>query len=148
MSGIEWGVFPNESAMNMFVHDNTTSPPTTVLKATAPFFVHVSWEVPAALAAIIGGSFRVRAYAESIGPGQEKQIGLTHIEPAVPGVTAYTIHIAVPAGPDRLLGEGEAFGGVPVSGLYKMAAVLQHLNPGANECSGYAENEMIFLRTP
>jgi len=36
-----------------------------------------------------------------------------------------------------------------VSGLYKITAVLQHLNPGANDNSGYAEGAgLIQMRTP
>lgn len=143
---IEWGVFPNQSPMSMFIHDNTISPPTTVLDAGTPFYVHVHWEVPAPLAAVIGGSFRVRSYAESMGPGQETQVGNTHTEPAVPGKTVYDIHIPVPGG--FLRGEGENFGGTPVSGMYKFVSVLQHMNPGPNECSGYADGPMVQLKTP
>lgn len=149
MSGISWGVFAPESAMSMFVHDNDLTPPATVLDSGKAYLVHVSWEVPATQAAIIGGSFRVRAFAESIGPGQEQQIGATLTVPAVPNQVVYNVHIPVPGvGPGRLLGEGELFAGVPVSGMYKFASVLQHMNPGPNECSGYCENEVIFLRTP
>lgn len=143
---IEWGVFPNHSDMSMFAHDNTTSPPTTVLDAGTPFYVHVHWDVPAAIAAVIGGNFRIRAYAESVGPGPEQQIGTSHVEAAVPGKTSYDIHILVPAG--TLLGEGQQSGGVPVSGMYKLASVLQHLNPTANECSGYADGPLVQLKTP
>ncbi len=141
---IEWGVFPNQSAMSMFVHDSGAAP-STVLDAGLPFTVHVSWTVPAPINSIIGGNFRVRVYAESIGPGEEKEIGFK-LEAAVPNKLSYDIHIPVGAG--TLKGEGELVGGVPVSGMYKFVAVLQHLNPGPNECSGYGEGPMIFLRTP
>jgi hypothetical protein len=148
---IEWGPFPDESKMTMLVHDNNGSD-VSVLDAGLPFLIHVEWEVPAPLAAIIGGNFRLRAYAESIGPGQEIQVGDTTIVPATPGTTNYAIHIPVPGmplgNPARLLGEGEVFGGVPVSGMYKFGCVLQHLNPGPNDVSGYAEGDTLFLRTP
>ena len=41
--------------------------------------------------------------------------------------------------------EGE--GAPPISGMYKLVAVLQHMNPGPNESSGFAEGQ-VFLRTP
>ena len=139
---IEWGVYPQESEMSMFVHDNTGTP-STVLAANLPFNVHVTWFVPKTEAAIIGGSFRIRTFAESIGPGPEKQIGGTLTVPAVPGKLQYDVHVLVGAG--ELLGEGE--GAPPVSGMYKLASVLQHMNPNPNEVSGYCEDQ-IFLRTP
>ncbi|MDH5539593.1 MAG: hypothetical protein OEY03_09325 [Rhizobacter sp.] len=142
---IEWGVFPNQSNMSMFVHDNTGAPG-TVLDAGLPFDVHVSWVVPDPINDVIGGNFRVRVYAESIGPGQEQQVGGTQLVPAVPNQTNYAIHVNVPGG--TLRGEGEAFGGQPVSGMYKFVAVLQHMNPGPNQCSGYGEGPLIHLRTP
>jgi hypothetical protein len=145
---IEWGVFPNESAMSMFVHDSGAAP-SNVLDSGLPFSVHVSWVVPPPINSIIGGSFRVRVFAESIGPGQEKQIGAVvplPLVPAVPGQTTYDIHVDVAAG--ELQGEGELFGGVPVSGMYKLVCVLQHMNPTANECCGHGEGPMIQLRTP
>lgn len=142
MSAIEWGVFPNESSMSMFVHDNTAAP-STVLDSGLPFAVHVSWVVPAPINSIIGGNFRVRVFAESMGPGPEQQIGPTRTVAAVPGQLNYNIHVDVPA--NELPGEGA--GSPPVSGMYKLVAVLQHMNPGPNECSGFAEGQ-IFLRTP
>jgi hypothetical protein len=143
---IEWGIFPVQSAMSMFAHDNTATPPTSILAANAPIFLHLTWEVPAAEAAIIGGNFRIRAFAESMGPGAEKQVGPTHTEPAVPNKTVYDIHIEVPA--NTLEGEGQLFNGVPVAGLYKLVGVLQHMNPGPNTCSGYADGPLVQLRAP
>jgi hypothetical protein len=140
---IEWGTFPNQSAMSMFVHDNTGAP-SSVLDANQPFNVHVSWQVPANIAAIIGGNFRIRVFAESIGPGQEKQVGATAVVAATPGQTSYDIHVLVNGG--ELQGEGA--GAPAVSGMYKLVSVLQHLNPGPNTCSGHGEGPMIFLRTP
>lgn len=146
MSGIEWGTYPQASDMGMFAHDNTASPPTSVLAAGTQFFLHVYWEVPAAVAAVIGGAFRIRAFAESMGPGPEKQLGVTLDVPAVPNQTRYDVHVTVPAG--TLPGEGELFNGVPVSGMYKFVSALQHLNPGPNRVSGYCDGPLVQLKTP
>ncbi|MCW5631700.1 MAG: hypothetical protein KIT17_00030 [Rubrivivax sp.] len=146
MSAIEWGVYPQQSAMGMFAHDNTASPPTSILDASTPFFLHVYWEVPQPIASVAGGSFRIRAFAESMGPGQEKQLGATLTVPVVPNQTRYDVHITVPAG--TLLGEGELFNGVPVSGIYKFVSALQHMNPGPNQVSGYCEGPLVQMKTP
>lgn len=142
---IEWAPLGFESAMSMEVRDNTLGE-TSVLDSSAPFNVAVRFEIPPPVVPTLGGSFRIRVYAESVGPGEEKQIGATALVP-VTGAAAYTTVIAVPAG--TLTGEGAASGGVIVSGVYKLVAVLQHLNPGPNEVSGYAESTgLIQIRTP
>lgn len=142
---IEWAPLGFESAMSMEVRDNTLGE-TSVLDSGVPFNVTVRWEIPAPVVPTLGGSFRIRAYAESVGPGPELQIGPTATV-AVNFTGNYATVITVPAG--TLTGEGAAFGGAICSGVYKLVAVLQHLNPGANEVSGYAEsNGLIQMRTP
>ena len=122
--------------------DNTAAP-STVLDANEPFDVRVEWQVPAPINTLIGGSFRLRVFAESIGPGQEEQIGPTINVAAVPNQLDYLQDIAIPG--DTLQGEGVA----PLSsGVYKIVAVLQHLNGGENEVSGFAESPLVQLRTP
>jgi len=88
----------------------------------------------------------LRSYVESIGPGQELQIGPTIIVPVVPGTTAYNATITVPGG--TLLGEGQIYNGVPVSGVYEIVAVLQHLNPGPTVVSGFAQDTLKMFRSP
>lgn len=142
---IEWPVAPNSSAMTVQVLDNTAAP-ANILDSGLATTVRINWTVLPPHNAILGGSFRLRAFAESIGPGQEAQIGSTLTVPVVPGQTNYTADIAL-AG-STLLGEGELFGGLPVSGVYKIVAVLQHLNPAATEVSGFAEATIRMFRTP
>jgi hypothetical protein len=96
---------------------------------------------------MMGGQFRLRAFVESIGPGQEMQIGPTLNVPVNPGQTNYNATIAVPG--NTLRGEGEIFNGQPVSGVYKIVAVLQHMNGGtATVVSGFAEDNIRMFRTP
>lgn len=140
---IEWGGINLQSAMSNQVLDNTASP-STILDANVPFSVTVNWTVPAALAPFLGGSFRLRCYAESIGPGPEQQIGGTVNVPVVPGQQNYASSINVPG--NTLPGEGA--GVPPVSGLYKMVTVIQHINGGATEGSGFADQPVVQLRQP
>ena len=142
---IEWPVTPNTSAMTVQVLDNTTAP-ASILDAGLQSTVRITWTVPPPTNTILGGSFRLRAYAESIGPGQEIQIGPTENRPVVPGQTNYSADIVVDAG--TLRGEGELFDGALVSGVYKIVAVLQHLNPGPTEASGFAEATIRMFREP
>jgi len=141
--GIEWAPLGFESDMSIEVRDNTLGE-TNVLDADNPFSVGVRFEIPPPVVPTLGGSFRIRVYAESVGPGPEQQIGPTTLVP-VTGAASYTTVIAVPG--NTLLGEGA--GAPPVSGVYKLVAVLQHLNPTPNEVSGYAESSgLIQLREP
>lgn len=140
---IEWGGLPFQSSMTNEVID-LGQVPHNVLDANEPFQVQVKWSVPAPLAPYLGGSFRLRAFAESIGPGPEQQIGATVVVAVVPGQVGYEATINVPG--DTLPGEGA--GAPAVSGVYKIVSVLQHLNGGATEGSGFAEGKRIQLRQP
>ncbi|MBL8325825.1 MAG: hypothetical protein JNJ89_12810 [Rubrivivax sp.] len=147
---IEWGITGFSSDMSCKVLDNTTLAPSNVLQAGAPFQIEIRWKVPPALASLIsaGDSFRLRAYAESVGPGQEIQVGATEIEPGVFNKLDYVHTMTV--SPNPLLGEGVAFSGTPVSGIYNIMCVLQHLNGGVpTGHSGLAEYaNTVMLKAP
>ena len=145
---IEWGGFPFTSTMTAAVLDPGQAP-SDVLVASQPCRVDVAWDVPPAIAALInaGHQFRLRAYAESVGPGQEKQLGGTDFVAGVPGQINYTHQINVPGG--TLLGEGQVDGGQPVSGLYKVAVVLQLMNGAPTRISGFGEaTRNVMFRAP
>ncbi len=146
----EWRIpAQTPSAMSLLVADNSGYAPATILEADKPFDVTVNWNVPPVVAALLTGSnsFRLRLYAESVGPGEEKQIGGTVFEPAVTNNLSYSKVISVPAG--TLAGEGSV-GGVNVSGIYRIAAVLQLMSGAtATEHQGFADVEpRVFLTNP
>ena len=144
---IEWPAPSGPSSMSVFTHDNTDAP-SDVLDADKDFDVHVQWTVPASFASLMPGhDFRIRVFAESIGNGQEQQIGDTVSVPGSSG-TNYVAHVKIPA--RTLRGEGEATSGGRSSGVYKLLAVLQHRNgaSSATTISGFAESRLIQLRTP
>ena len=145
---IEWGGLNLQSQTTCQVIDSGDAP-TTVLDANVPFRVRVNWTVPAGLAPFLGGQFRLRCFAESLGPGQEQQIGGTELVPVVPGQTSYSRLMTV--GANALLGEGaiDPSSGQPVSGMYRVATVIQHLNGSlATEGSGFAADALIQMRQP
>ncbi|KNZ31185.1 MAG: hypothetical protein AD742_18440 [Methylibium sp. NZG] len=130
------------------VLDNNSAP-TEVLQAGSAFQIAARWEVPAALASLVGAgdSFRLRAYAESIGPGQELLIDEESVG-AVVNQTVYTHTLNV--NPNPLFGEGVPFNGVPVSGIYNIVLVLQHLNGAvATVHSGCSDQQpMVMFKAP
>ena len=146
---IEWGVLNLSTSMTFNVLDGTGLAPTEVLPAGAPFQVSVHWQVPAGVAAFVGAgdTFRLRAYAESIGPGQELPIG----QVIVAGVAFQeNYNSTINVNPNPLLGEEQLFGGLPVSGVYNVICVLQHLNGGVPTMnSGMADYQRtVMFRAP
>lgn len=143
---IEWPnlTAPTTSDMNVSVTDNDGLD-ARILDDSAPIKVNVSWKVPPIVSSMLGGDFRVRAFAESIGPGFEEQIGSTVYVPVVPFQTDYATQIVVPAG--SLPGEDV---GPSASGVYKIVGVLQHRNGGAaTETAGFASaGGLVQVRTP
>jgi hypothetical protein len=149
---IEWPDGPETSDMTVQVPDNwpsTPAGPASILVAGIATNAHIEWTVPIPHNLTLGGSFQLRAYVESIGPGPEMQLGADVIVPVVPLATSYSADIPIPGG--TLLGEGELYpdaSGVPVSGLYKIVAVLQHLNPGPTWVAGFAEETIKMFLSP
>ena len=145
---IEWGNPQPPTYMGATILDNSGAPPTDVLEAGQPFKIEVKWSVPSALLPFLnpaGDAFRLRAFAESVGPGQEIQIGGTDVVPAVAGQLSYQHTLNVTN--NQLTGEGGVFNGVPVSGVYNIVVVLQHLSVGVPTIvSGFSEypNTVMF----
>jgi hypothetical protein len=147
---IEWANTGRESPMTFRIVDPGMVPARNVLVAGDPFDIEIFWEVPADLLDLVGpcDQFRLRAFAESVGPGQEMQVGPTDIVDGVPGQASYTHTMHVTANP--LLGEGQKHNGEDVSGLYIFTCVLQHLNGGnATGISGAADyTRRVLFRAP
>lgn len=147
---IEWGLLNQQTSMTFRILDNNGLTPTEVLTAGQPFRVEVSWDVPAIASTFINASdsFRVRAYAESVGPGQEVPLGQI-IVTGVPFQQSY-IGQVINVNPNPLLGEEQPFGGVPVSGVYNIVCVLQHLSAGIPTVhSGMSDYQRtIMFRAP
>ena len=138
---IEWGTTGLQSNMGATVLDNSGLAPTDVLQAGSAFKIEIKWDIPPALIPLMnpaGDAFRLRAFAESVGPGQEIQVGPTAVIPAVAGAPNYTHKMEV--NPNPLIGEGGVFNGNAVSGIYNIVVVLQHLSAGVpTVMSGFSE---------
>ncbi len=68
--------------------------PTTIIRTDQPWRVHIEWRTRGLAAAVQGGQFKVNAYLESIGPGQDLRLPLATAisKPLLSGVLS-----AVPA---------------------------------------------------
>ena len=116
--------------------------PNRVIDDQFAFDVKIKWSVrPPSTAKVLDGQWTVKLYAESVGPGPEKQIGTT-TRPAT-GVAAYKATITVPAGtlPSDV---------PPDSGVYKLVIVITYRNTlgQLTEMAAFAEGPMVLLRRP
>ena len=147
---IEWPSAPTATGMSVDVPDNwpaAPAGPANILVSSIPCTVNVTIDV-GVHGMTRGGRFQVRAFAESIGPGQELLLGTTTVA-VVPGqTTPYNAAINIPGG--SLLGEGQIdpATGSPVSGVYKIVVVLQHMNPGPTYVSGFVEDTFRMFLNP
>jgi hypothetical protein len=124
--------------------------PNRVLDPALAFTVTVTWNNTGTLVPFMGGEYTARVYAESVGPGPEKEIG--HATVPVNGSGNYSVTIVVPAGtldaaePDLPNNTG-AF---EPSGVYKLVAVVSYSNFGVNlPIAGFREEIQLFeIRNP
>jgi hypothetical protein len=143
---IEWATLPSpldRTNMSMVIVDNTTGAPTVLLQG--PFTVNVSWTVPAPYVCFLDGTFRLRVFAESLGPGPEVLLAEKNV-PAICGAASY---VNEPVLVTTVL-PGEGTGTPEVSGVYKIVVVLQYINSaGAHQpISGFATSSAVQIRNP
>jgi hypothetical protein len=125
--------------------------PVTIIDTDDTPTIRVRWSVEEPGAAVLGGRWLVRAYAESIGPGQEEQVGQTRFVNVAnftpiagpPAARGYEANVAVPAG--TLAAESATS-----SGVYKLAVIVTHENPNGSptELAGHSEGPVIQMREP
>lgn len=124
--------------------------PETIIDTNDTFTIQVRWSVEEPGAAVLGGRWLVRAYAESIGPGQEQQLGQTrrvnvgNFAPIVsPPARGYEANV------DVLAGSLDAETATS-SGVYKLAVIVTHENPNGSptELAGFSEGPIIQMRNP
>lgn len=127
---------PLAATASVLIHDFDGTP-NNVLDRNLSFSIHAEWQVTGALTSMLGGTWYVRAYAESMGPGPDYDLG-TVTEPVnpTPGAT-YVDHVAVAA---NTLNEG----------VYKLVLVITHRNTSGieTEAAGFAEGPLFQIREP
>ena len=121
--------FPNpinaEGEFTATVND-TAGVPTNVLEASLDFTVDCQWKIDPITASILGGTWHVDLYAESIGGGFEGRLGGNNT-PVVPGKSDfYKLTITVPA--NTLVNDPPVHPLNDDSSVYKLVVVLRHHN--------------------
>lgn len=119
--------------------------PTNILDADQPFQLVIDWSIDPSTALTLGsGTWSVSVYAESQGPGPEKQVGLTVPVPLTGGTT-FSATVNVLAG--ELPAESTT---PPRSGVYKLVTIVNHQNGLGldTEVAGFEEIPVIRMRQP
>ena len=120
---------PLDATAVVTLHDFDGTP-NRVLDRNLAFSIHAQWTVTGPIATTLGGTWKVRAFAESMGPGTEYDLGSvsTVVVPADPHT--YVAHIAVGA---NTMDEG----------VYKLVIVITHTNTLGieTEMAGFAEGQ-------
>jgi hypothetical protein len=130
--------------------------PQRIIDTGNTFNIVVTWSVDLPGVNALGGDFLVRTYAESIGPGQERQLAQVKVVPVSSGVLAggppatrrdYVADVLVAAG--TLDAEEPASSGGPQSsGVYKLVVIVTHQSLGDTEIAGFSEGPLIQMRNP
>jgi hypothetical protein len=105
--------------------NDTAGLPTNVLEASLDFTVDCKWDVDQDTANILGGTWHVDLYAESIGAGFEGRLGGAFVN-VVPGQKDYAATIRVPA--NTLTNDPPVHPLNDDSSVYKLVVVLRHHN--------------------
>ena len=111
--------------------------PNRVLDRNLGFRIHAQWTVTGGVSTTIGGTWRVRAFAESMGPGPEYDLGSVDTAVVPQDPHTYISHILVP-------------GNTMDVGVYKLVIVITHTNSlgVATEMTGFAEGPLFQIREP
>ena len=145
MADLAIHIFPNPLAVSgtftAQVLDNAGSP-ADVIEAGLDFQVKCDWTIDKDLAKLLGGTWHVDLYAESIGQGFEGRVA-GDFEPVVPGQTSYTKTFTVPA--DTFADDTPVHPLGDYSGVYKMSVVLTHHNGAVTTSICAVDNEATVL---
>jgi hypothetical protein len=117
---------------------NGINPPSTIIQTEHAWEVRVNWEVTGLVAPFLGGEWLVSAFAESIGPGGEQQVGATAVVPLAsapplptPRQYAATINVAA---------------GTLTPGAYKLVTLITYQNGGFPlEMAGFVEGPVVQI---
>jgi hypothetical protein len=122
--------------------------PNTIIQRGDTITIATEFAVNQPGASLLGGDWQMRAYVESIGPGQEIQVGTATLPvsagvPAV-GPARLVYSLSVPVNSTLLSAENNNN-----SGVYKLVVVITHSNfGGPTVLAGFSEGPVIQVREP
>lgn len=113
--------------------------PNRVIDRNVGCNVRIDWHLSGTLQSLIAGTWTVRAFVESMGPGPEMQIGSAIVPLGANPNYSATINVpanTLPANP-------------PDSGVYKLVVVITHEAFGIkSEMAGFGEGPLFSVREP
>ncbi len=105
------------------VHD-TNLQPLNIVRLSDAWHVHVQWNIKGSIVPLINGTWHVKVYVESIGPGPEMEVASMDVpvnaEPLAGLARSYNRRIVIPANLPNL-----------IEGLYRVTTVITIENGGA-----------------
>jgi hypothetical protein len=126
------------------VNDPAGSAPPNIIQTDHAWNVEVEWEIDGPLAPALGGEWEVTVYAESLGGGEEKQIGDTKTvslaaAPALPLPRQYATTVNIPtSAADAVKGLGE--------GRYRLVTAILYKNLGFPlEMAAFIEGPIVMI---
>ena len=129
-------------AIDTQVHD-TNLQPLNIVRLTDAWHVHVQWNINGSIVPLIAGTWHIKVFVESIGPGAEMEVASLDVpvtaEPLVGLARSYDRRIVVPA---NLAGLTE--------GLYRITTVMTIDNGGARGMiAAFSEGPLLqFFQFP
>lgn len=123
-----------------YTHEVDGVPPSTVIKTTDTWHIHVDWQTTGNATGMITGEWHIQAFLESMGPGPEKTI----IEPPLvipltPGVSPILYSREVPIQPK-----------IVPAGTYKLVVVMTYIEPTGHPgpMAGFIEGPLLQFYEP
>lgn len=130
--------------VSLTVLDPSGIAPTTIIQTDHAWQVRVNWFINGVVAPFIGGKWKVRVFAESMGNGAEKQIGDTmevdlNSTPPLPTPRNYTTTLNIPRFAD------DAVKGLD-KGLYRLTTAVLYENLLVPlEMAGFQEGPIVQI---
>lgn len=129
----------------MVLHEDGQTP-TNVIRVSDGFHIHLDWDTDGPLSAFLKGFWHVRAYLESIGPGQELELPGDKIAlTPQPGSIHYHGHVVVPANTVKVAG-AHPNESVPMKFVATVTYCWPDDTPGP--MAGYIEGPILQFYNP
>ena len=117
-----------DASITSFQHEIAGAPPSTIIRTDQTWHIHVSWQTTGLATGMIGGTWHVHAYLESVGPGPDISVvdPADHFIPLTPGVSPVNYNIVLDVPPNVI---GLAPGNnMNTTGLYKLVVALTYVD--------------------
>lgn len=117
-----------DATITSFQHEIGGAAPSTIIRTDQTWHIHVSWQTTGLVTGMIGGSWHIHAYLESVGPGNDVSVvdPADHVIPLTPGVSPvnYNVVLDIPA---NVVGLPPGTG-MNDTGLYKLVVALSYID--------------------